>query len=159
MLTGGQHQFREEWPRYCKGVDCIIFVVDTSDVRFIGFSYSLISSFYFLHRVILIFVVYITPFSTLFCFSPRYILRLPIRPARKGANRKEGAASVARASRTRAHAAADSRQQVRLRQDQAGRHGSAYATSCFVNVLTINHASFLLTFSASFARLIPCALF
>lgn len=37
-LTGGQHQFREEWPRYCKGVDCIIFVVDTSDVRLIGFS-------------------------------------------------------------------------------------------------------------------------
>ena len=28
---GGQHQFRDEWPRYCKGVDCIIFLVDASD--------------------------------------------------------------------------------------------------------------------------------
>jgi ADP-ribosylation factor-like protein 8 len=30
---GGQQQFRDEWPRYCKGVDCIVFVVDTADVR------------------------------------------------------------------------------------------------------------------------------
>ena len=29
---GGQASFRDEWPRYCKGVDCIVFVVDTSDV-------------------------------------------------------------------------------------------------------------------------------
>ena len=29
---GGQQQFRDEWPRYCKGVDTIVFVVDTSEV-------------------------------------------------------------------------------------------------------------------------------
>eukprot|EP00455_Lapot_gusevi_P017189 TRINITY_DN19103_c0_g1_i1.p1 TRINITY_DN19103_c0_g1~~TRINITY_DN19103_c0_g1_i1.p1 ORF type:complete len:178 (+),score=43.56 TRINITY_DN19103_c0_g1_i1:56-589(+) len=30
---GGQQQFREEWSRYCKGCDVIVFVVDISDVE------------------------------------------------------------------------------------------------------------------------------
>lgn len=29
---GGQNIFRDEWGRYCKGCDVIIFVVDTNDV-------------------------------------------------------------------------------------------------------------------------------
>eukprot|EP00299_Pterocystis_sp_00344_P014179 c700_g1_i1.p1 GENE.c700_g1_i1~~c700_g1_i1.p1 ORF type:complete len:180 (-),score=38.34 c700_g1_i1:41-580(-) len=28
---GGQEKFRTEWPRYTRGVDCILFVVDTSE--------------------------------------------------------------------------------------------------------------------------------
>lgn len=28
---GGQEKFRESWEKYCRGVNCIVFVVDSAD--------------------------------------------------------------------------------------------------------------------------------
>lgn len=37
---GGQEKYRQEWPRYVQGVDVIVFILDTSDVRIYSYCFT-----------------------------------------------------------------------------------------------------------------------